>query len=128
MSKFTKGPWKFQRMDSYEQMAALQGKPLAEHEGFFRTNGGDWSVGTDEGPVAQAIFKGKAKRGQAWCAPDPEGQANARLIAAAPDMAEMLKSELETQCCVCRLNPLVGAPVPCQTCMKRELLTKAGVL
>ena len=92
-AKWSPGPWLFERQEIYEQSAKLTGKSLAEHEGFFRDNDGAWAiVGPDEsGRVAVATFKGKAKRGAAWNAPDPEGQANARLIAAAPELYAALE-------------------------------------
>lgn len=55
-----------------------------------------------------------------------EGLANARLIAAAPEMLQMLKRDSNNTACVCRLNPLVGGPVPCQTCQRNTLIIKAG--
>jgi hypothetical protein len=86
-------------MDSAEEFARLKGETLEPHEGYYRTNSGAWIVTANEtdedgyqvgGPVAEVTFKGTAKRGEAYKAPDPVGQANARLIAAAPDMFEAL--------------------------------------
>jgi hypothetical protein len=91
----TAGPWSLNRMDSAVEFAALKGETLAEHEGYYRANSGAWivtAVQTDEegfqvgGPICEVSFKGEAKRGEAYKAPDPEGQANARLIAAAPEL------------------------------------------
>jgi hypothetical protein len=93
--QFTSGPWALNRLDSAEEFARLQGKELLPHEGYYRTNSGAWIVTctqTDEegfqvgSPVCEVTFKGSAKRGEAYKAPDPEGQANARLIAAAPSL------------------------------------------
>ena len=60
----------------------------------FRANDGAFAVTQDrtkyDNPshIAFVTFHGKAKRGQAWCTPDPEGEANARLIMAAPELLE----------------------------------------
>ena len=89
---FTPGPWAFDRMESAVEFAALKGETLAEHEGYYRDNNGDWIItkrDADEefgGRIATATFKGKAKRGETYKAPDPIGQANARLIASAPKL------------------------------------------
>lgn len=96
MAKHTAGPWKFERMQGYEDRARILGQPLAEHDGFYRDNNGDWVVGGGDGRIAAVRFQGKAKRGEAYNAPDPEGMANGRLISAAPDMLEALKKTLET--------------------------------
>lgn len=103
MSVFTPGPWALNRMDSAVEFAALKGETLEPHEGYYRTNSGAWIVTaseTDEdgyqvgGPIAEVTFKGNAKRGEAYKAPDPEGQANAHLIAAAPELYEALEQLL----------------------------------
>lgn len=88
--------WKFERMESAEEFAKLKGETLAEHEGYYRDNNGDWIVTfadpDDEigGRVAAVTFKGKAKRGETYRAPDPIGMARARLIAAAPELYSAL--------------------------------------
>jgi hypothetical protein len=68
-------------MEDYDALHKLKGTTPQEHEGYFRENNGSWTV-TDEygSPVARICFRGKAKRGEAWNAPDPEGQANAGFI------------------------------------------------
>lgn len=94
---YTPGPWQFERMDSAVEFAALKGEALEEHEGYFRDNNGDWIVTWKDpdpegygGRIAAVSFKGSAKRGQAYGAPDPEGMANARLIATAPELLSEL--------------------------------------
>lgn len=88
--------WIFARMGSAEEFADLTGRPLAEHEGYYRANNGNWIVvcrdpdGESGGPVCEVTFRGTAKRGQAYGAPDPVGMARARLIAAAPDLYKAL--------------------------------------
>lgn len=62
----------------------------------FRANDGAFAVIQKDGDkhIGFVTFQGKAKRGQAWCTPDSEGEANAHLIAAAPDMYAALKELL----------------------------------
>ena len=75
---YTKGPWKY--------------------NAGFRSNDGSFAVTQDQEydptHIGFVTFHGKAKRGQAWCTPDPEGDANARLVAAAPEMYEALNVAL----------------------------------
>src|SRR5687768_12240135 len=77
----TPGPWRFERMESAEEFAALKGETLEEHEGYYRDNNGDWIVTFRDpeddmgGRIAAVSFKGKAKRGETWRAPDPIGMA-----------------------------------------------------
>lgn len=74
-------PLKFERQDVYEEHAKLTGKALEAHEGYFRENDGSWVIADKDGNgIITVRFQGKAKRGQAWNAPDPEGQALARNI------------------------------------------------
>ena len=62
-----------------------------------RDNDGAWVVlaGTMANDtlkrVGTSTFQGTAKRGQAYCTEDPEGLANARLIAAAPELYAALE-------------------------------------
>jgi hypothetical protein len=90
--KFTHGPWKFEPMDGFDDLHKLKGTTPEPHEGYFRSNGGDWAVGYEDGRVCLVDFKGKAKRGMGYIAPDPEGMANATLIAAAPEMYAALQA------------------------------------
>ena len=62
--KHTPGPWKYSTT--------------------FRQNDGSWSVTAEVEHVAFVTFHGTATRGHGYEAPDPEGQANAALIAQAP--------------------------------------------
>lgn len=104
-TKWTPGPWKFEPMgaytdDAFMEFERLTGKTKPEHEKYFRDNNGDWAIGFDGGRVATATFRGTAKRGQGYNAPDPEGMANARLISAAPELYKALEriiSELPTK-------------------------------
>jgi len=94
--------WKLERMEGVDEFAKLKGETLADHEGYYRTNDGGWIVSfkgkisanddvDDGGQICVVAFKGTAKRGQAWNAPDPVGMAFARLIAAAPYLYEALR-------------------------------------
>jgi hypothetical protein len=87
--------WKFVRIEGHEERAKILGHKIEAHDGYYRDNDGSWAVTDAEGnQVARVTFKGKAKRGQGYCAPDPEGMANARLIAAAPDLLEACRKAL----------------------------------
>lgn len=79
-----KTPLKFERLEGYEERARILKQPILAHEGYFRENDGSWVIqGSTGARVATVQFKGKAKRGERWNAPDPEGQANAELIVVA---------------------------------------------
>ena len=105
-AKHTLGPWKFERQEIYAQHAKMTGKQLEDHEGYFRENDGSWVIADADGNGIITIrFQGNAKRGQAWNAPDPEGQANAAFIVTAcnchDDLVEALTkltSETEAVC------------------------------
>lgn len=83
---------KFERIEGYEKRARILKEPLAEHEGFHRDNNGDWVILREDGERFGTVsFRGKAKRGQTWNAPDPEGQAAARRLVAMWNETEKLK-------------------------------------
>jgi hypothetical protein len=90
--------WELRRNPDYEKLAAMQKRELGIHEGYQRENNGDWIIVDETGTrVALASFRGQGqtKRGSAWNSPDPEGQANARLIADAPQLREALEAWYE---------------------------------
>ncbi len=96
--RHTPGPWSFKRMEGYEEQCRILGRPVEDHGGYLRHNDGAWVVMNTQpepGPIASVTFRGVAKKGQAWNAPDPEGQANSRLIAAAPALLEALETMLK---------------------------------
>lgn len=84
-------------MESAVEFAELKGEPLAEHDGYYRANNGNWIVtsldadGERDGPVCEVSFRGTAKRGEAYKAPDPLGMARARLITTAPALYRALR-------------------------------------
>lgn len=74
-------PLRFEPQVCHREMAHLQHRELEAHEGFFRENDGSWIIVDSEGERFCSVhFHGKANRGAAWNAPDPEGQAICRLI------------------------------------------------
>jgi len=85
--------WMLHEMEGAVEYAKLKGEHIPDHNKYMRENNGDWIIvkADGSGRIGTATFRGKAKRGQAWQAPDPEGLANARLIAKCPEMLEALK-------------------------------------
>lgn len=73
-AKHTPGPWKLSEMHA---------------EGFYM-NDGAASIVAEGGRVALADVQCKVKRGQGYKAQCPERDANAALIAAAPEMHDAL--------------------------------------
>lgn len=84
--RFTAGPWKLSSYPGMDTDVIL-----------FRENNGDFVVVTDRPEaedgkrVAAVSFQATAKRGQTFKAQDPEGLANANLVAAAPTMLAALQ-------------------------------------
>jgi hypothetical protein len=77
-------PLAFTRNDGFEEQMKILKRPYGEHEGYPRENDGSWIIKDADGNgIITVRFRGTAKRGQAWNAPDPEGMATARLIVAA---------------------------------------------
>ena len=74
--KHTPGPWK---------LASSR-----ENDGSFIII--EESEDSDHPRIGTASFRGIAKRGKGWETPDPEGEANAHLLAAAPDLLNACKS------------------------------------
>lgn len=72
---------KFERLSAYDEHAKITHKMLLPHEGFPRENNGDWVILEANGErFGTVTFKGHAKRGETWNAPDPEGQSRAQLL------------------------------------------------
>lgn len=63
----------------WEEIMASRRKPT-------RLNDGSFVIKSDAGRVAAVSLRVEAKRGQAHAVDDPEALANAKLIAAAPDL------------------------------------------
>lgn len=65
------------------KLAELKGVPVEDHEGYSRTNDGEWCVVYDDeegGVFCTVNFHGTAKKKERWNAPDPEGFAIAQKI------------------------------------------------
>lgn len=91
-----------------------------------RRNDGSIAVMSEPGPVAYANVLIETKRGQAHAVADPESQANASLIAAAPKLLAALKASRCEYCgyflyapsgdcatCATRVAAIAKAETPC---------------
>lgn len=87
---------RFEPQDIYVESAKLRGKPMEPFEEYFRDNNGDWIVGiVDGGRFCAVTFQGKAKRGQTYNAPDPEGFENAQRLTLAWNAHDAMVEALE---------------------------------
>lgn len=76
-----KFPLKFERNRGFEEQMKVLKRPYGDHDGYPRENDGTWIITDAEGVgVIRVAFQGKAKRGQGWQAPDPEGMKLAHMI------------------------------------------------
>jgi hypothetical protein len=82
MSKHTPGPWRFALNDD--------GKPWLLNSGYAIVAFGAESS-EDGGQICEVSVQSKPKRGEGWKHSCPVRDANARLIAAAPDLLEALQ-------------------------------------
>lgn len=77
-------PLSFERNENFEKQMKFLKREYGEHEGYARENDGTWIIRDADGyGVIRVAFQGKAKRGQGWNAPDPEGMKIARMIVSA---------------------------------------------
>ena len=79
---FTPGPWR------------LSSLKFANNDGSIPVLFGD-PDSDDSGRIAMIDIQSKAKRGEAWRSKCPTRDANAQLIAAAPDLYEALRDLVE---------------------------------
>jgi hypothetical protein len=91
----TPGPWTFRPfMGGDEHIAQLASVDLKPTKAL--TNEGQRYVMAAESRVALVDMQAEVKKTERWHADDAERDANARLIAAAPDLLEALKAMLDT--------------------------------
>lgn len=70
----------------WDALVAERNKPLRDNDGSFR-------ISSDAGPIGTAVLRASdVKRTQRYNAEDPEGFANARLLAAAPELLAALEA------------------------------------
>lgn len=73
------------------RVAKYEGEPIRENDGSFCISAG--AMGTDASkPIGRALYQGDAKRGKQWNAPDPEGLANAHMMAGGPRLSRAAKA------------------------------------
>ena len=88
----TPGPWRFEPSHTnIEYIKVVEKREPEPHEGYMRDNDGGWIVTG----IAKVLCKSPGKK---YDRRDDEGQANAALIAAAPELLaalEMAQKELE---------------------------------
>lgn len=87
---WTKGEWTVGMMPGVEigGKVVSEGGPMRDNDGSFKIGAGHEE---DRTPVGTAAFRGSAKRGEGYRTPDPEGLANAHLMAASKEMYAALK-------------------------------------
>lgn len=85
----------FEPQAVYVEMAKLEKRELAPHEGYFRDNDGTWIAWDNREGNVRVSFRGNAKRGQGWNAPDPKGQQIMREIVRAVNSHSELVKALE---------------------------------
>jgi len=86
----TPGPWKFEpNPRNLEYIRLVEKREPEPHEGYMRDNDGGWYVPG----IAKVLCKTSGKK---YDRMDNEGQANARLIAAAPDLLAFAEATAQT--------------------------------
>lgn len=113
-AKPTPGPWRIARFSGSGEA--------------MRENDGAWMISGPDGPVGRATMQAAAKRGQGHSTPDPEGEANARLIAAAPELLEALRRLRDYnrgEPCPMHPRPISGKGCECAVNQASDAIAKA---
>ena len=104
--KHTPGPWRFKKYAateaSREKMKAL-GMNI-EADQLAVGNDGEAYVMSETGRIAQVDCRMEFKRGKGHLTECPEREANARLIASAPDMLEFILKYLDSESTTAQLD------------------------
>lgn len=95
MSKHTPGPWTFREYSLTDEMIA-QAREMGIEPIRFINNDGSVPVTFADGKICTVDCQTSFKRGNGHNAECNERDANARLIAAAPDLLEALKGIINT--------------------------------
>jgi len=113
MAQHTPGPWEWSKYAGGKEQAE-RARAVGLEPTRSLTNDGDTPVMGDDGLVASVALRDySVKKSQRWQADDEERDANARLIAAAPDLLVVLEHAVaRAEVANAEGNPILSAWLP----------------